>query len=381
MLNHRGGAAVTKIPTDTKRCMPQSVLTLRDFLMSYNWKNTVLTPSDSIKDALKIIDAEALRIALVVDDDMSLLGVVTDGDIRRGLLRNASLDSSVSSVMNKTPITAEVGTLRKDLVKLMTDKSLLAIPLVNKGLIVGLETLQKFGGRRYENPVFIMAGGFGTRLRPLTDNCPKPMLKVGDKPILETVVSSFIKAGFVNFYISTHYMPEVIREYFGDGSKWNVSIHYVHEAQPLGTGGALGLLPDDLPDLPLILMNGDVLTNVDFERVLEFHHKNKATATMCVRDYEFQIPFGVINGEGNRIVSMVEKPVQRYFVNAGIYVISPALRKSVQKNQRLDMPTLLEQAIANNNDVLMFPIHEYWLDIGRIADYQRAQIDIRNLEF
>ncbi|MDP2715675.1 nucleotidyltransferase family protein [Rheinheimera sp.] len=349
--------------------------------MSYNWKNTVLTPSDSIKDALKIIDAEALRIALVVDDDMSLLGVVTDGDIRRGLLRNASLDSSVSSVMNKTPITAEVGTLRKDLVKLMTDKSLLAIPLVNKGLIVGLETLQKFGGRRYENPVFIMAGGFGTRLRPLTDNCPKPMLKVGDKPILETVVSSFIKAGFVNFYISTHYMPEVIREYFGDGSKWNVSIHYVHEAQPLGTGGALGLLPDDLPDLPLILMNGDVLTNVDFERVLEFHHKNKATATMCVRDYEFQIPFGVINGEGNRIVSMVEKPVQRYFVNAGIYVISPALRKSVQKNQRLDMPTLLEQAIANNNDVLMFPIHEYWLDIGRIADYQRAQIDIRNLEF
>jgi dTDP-glucose pyrophosphorylase len=349
--------------------------------MSYNWKNTVLKPSDSIKDALRIIDAEALRIALVIDDDMRLLGVVTDGDIRRGLLQNASLDSAVSNVMNKTPITADVGTLRKDLVKLMTSKSLLAIPLVDSGRVVGLETLQRYTGRRYENPVFVMAGGFGTRLRPLTDTCPKPMLKVGNKPILETVLSSFIKAGFVNFYISTHYMPEVIRKYFGDGSKWNVAISYVHEEQPLGTGGALGLLPDDLPDLPLILMNGDVLTNVDFERVLEFHNKNNAAATMCVRDYEYQVPFGVINGEGHFIRSMVEKPIQRFFVNAGIYVVSPDMRKSVVKQQRIDMPSLLEKFIEQGSDVLMFPIHEYWLDIGRIDDFHRAQTDILNLDF
>ncbi len=349
--------------------------------MSYNWKNTVLKPSDSIKDALKIIDAEALRIALVIDDDMRLLGVVTDGDIRRGLLQNASLDSAVSNVMNKKPITADVGTLRKDLVKLMTSKSLLAIPLVEAGRVVGLETLQRFTGRRYENPVFLMAGGFGTRLRPLTDTCPKPMLKVGDKPILETVLLNFIKAGFVNFYISTHYMPEVIREYFGDGSKWNVAISYVHEEQPLGTGGALGLLPDGLPELPLILMNGDVLTNVDFERVLEFHNKHNAAATMCVRDYEYQVPFGVINGEGHFIRSMIEKPIQRFFVNAGIYVVSPEMRKSVVKQQRLDMPSLLEKFIAEGRDVLMFPIHEYWLDIGRIDDYHRAQTDILNLDF
>ena len=349
--------------------------------MSYNWKNTVLKPSDSIKDALKIIDAEALRIALVIDDDMRLLGVVTDGDIRRGLLQNASLDSAVSNVMNKKPITADVGTLRKDLVKLMTSKSLLAIPLVEAGRVVGLETLQRFTGRRYENPVFLMAGGFGTRLRPLTDTCPKPMLKVGDKPILETVLSSFIKAGFVNFYISTHYMPEVIREYFGDGSKWNVAISYVHEEQPLGTGGALGLLPDGLPELPLILMNGDVLTNVDFERVLEFHNKHNAAATMCVRDYEYQVPFGVINGEGHFIRSMIEKPIQRFFVNAGIYVVSPEMRKSVVKQQRIDMPSLLEKFIDQGSDVLMFPIHEYWLDIGRIDDFHRAQTDILNLDF
>lgn len=350
--------------------------------MSYNWKNILIKPSATLRDALNIIDSEALRIALVTDDDFNLVGVVTDGDIRRGLLKNLSLDDDVSLVMNSQPLTISQGISRKDVVKIMQSRGILAMPVVNGNKVIGLETLQRYGSQlQYQNPVFLMAGGFGTRLRPLTDNCPKPLLKVGDKPILEIVLDSFIKAGFVNFYISTHYMPEMIRSHFGDGSKWQVNITYVHEAEPLGTGGALGLLPSDLADLPLILMNGDVLTNVDFERVLAFHNKNTACATMCVRDYEYQVPFGVINGEGNRIVSMVEKPIQRYFVNAGIYVVSPELRKSVQKNQRLDMPTLLEEAIAKNNDVLMFPIHEYWLDIGRIEDYQRAQTDILSLEF
>ena len=173
----------------------------------------------------------------------------------------------------------------------------------------------------------------------------------------------------------------MIRSYFGDGSKWNVKITYVHEEIPLGTGGALGLLPDSAPKLPLILINGDVLTNVDFERVLEFHNKHNSAATMCVRDYEYQVPFGVINGDGNKIISMVEKPIQRFFVNAGIYVVSPEVWRSVEQNSRIDMPSLLEQFIAKNSNVLMFPIHEYWLDIGRIEDYNRAQVDIRNLEF
>lgn len=350
--------------------------------MSYNWKNILIKSSATLLEALTVIDSEALRIALVVDQHLNLIGVVTDGDIRRGLLKSLSLSDSVELVMNKKPLTISVDTPRKDAVKLMQEKGILAIPIVSNSLIVGLETLQKMGGQsRYNNPVFLMAGGFGTRLRPLTDNCPKPLLKVGDKPILEIVLNSFIKSGFVNFYISTHYMPEMIREYFGDGSKWQVNIEYIHEETPLGTGGALGLLPDELSDLPLIVMNGDVLTNVDFERMLAFHNKNGASATMCVRDYEYQVPFGVINGEGNRIVSMVEKPVQRYFVNAGIYVLNASLRKSVCKGQRLDMPTLLENAIAENETVLMFPIHEYWLDIGRIDDYKRAQTDILSLEF
>ncbi|MEE1979634.1 nucleotidyltransferase family protein [Shewanella xiamenensis] len=350
--------------------------------MSYDWKNILIKPDQPIRDALQLIDSESLRIALVVDDQFSLLGVVTDGDVRRGLLKNLSINSPVYMVMNTKPLTAKLGTARKELVKFMEKEQLLAIPLMDGNKVAGLETLQRVGQHsKYQNPVFIMAGGFGTRLRPLTDNCPKPMLKVGDKPILEIVLNSFINAGFVNFYISTHYLPEMIRDYFGDGSKWNVKINYVHEEEPLGTGGALGLLPSDTPDLPLILINGDVLTNVDFERVLEFHNKHDAAATMCVRDYEYQVPFGVIQGEGNKITSMVEKPVQRFFVNAGIYIVSPKIRSFVRQNFRIDMPTLLEQSISQQQNVLMFPIHEYWLDIGRIEDYNRAQTDIMNLEF
>ncbi|WP_219704228.1 nucleotidyltransferase family protein [Marinomonas lutimaris] len=350
--------------------------------MSYDWKNILIKPDQPIRDALAVIDSEALRIALVVDSDLCLVGVVTDGDIRRGLLKSLTLLDAVELIMNKSPLTIAQNTPRKDAVRMMQSKGILAIPIVSEMKIVGLETLQKMGEQQSKlNPVFLMAGGFGTRLKPLTDNCPKPMLKVGEKPILEVMLNSFIKSGFVNFYISTHYLPEMIREHFGDGSKWNVKITYVHEEIPLGTGGALGLLPADVPDLPLILINGDILTNVDFERVLEFHIKHQAAATMCVRDYEYQVPFGVINGEGNKIISMVEKPVQRFFVNAGIYVINSEIRNSVQQNVRIDMPTLLEQFISKSQNVMMFPIHEYWLDIGRIEDYNRAQVDIMNLEF
>ncbi|EYU14226.1 nucleotidyltransferase family protein, partial [Photorhabdus aegyptia] len=219
----------------------------------------------------------------------------------------------------------------------------------------------------------------GTRLKPLTDSCPKPMLKVGDKPILEILVTRFSKLGFKNLYISTHYMPDQIMEYFGDGSEWGVSIQYVYEEKPLGTGGALGLLPENIPNLPLIMVNGDVLTTIDFERLLKFHIKHSPTATMCVREYDYQVPYGVIKGDGHRIIGMQEKPVHRFFVNAGIYIVSPRLFKAVPKNKKIDMPTLLEGEISNNKDVLMFPIHEYWLDIGKMDDFQRAQCDIYNL--
>ncbi len=350
--------------------------------MSHCWNNVLIKPDNTIRDALEIINNEALRVVLVVDQEQALLGVVTDGDIRRGLLNNLPLTESVSNVMNPNPTTASESTSRDDLIALMESRGILSVPLLDeKGKVVGLETLHgALHQPKHQNPVFIMAGGFGTRLRPLTDTCPKPMLHIGNKPILETVIRSFIKAGFVNFYISTHYMPEQIQAHFGDGRKLGINITYVHEDQPLGTGGALGLLPKDLPkDLPLIMMNGDVLTKVDFQRLLDFHVDNQADATMCVREYDYQIPYGVINGEGNKITSMVEKPVQRFFVNAGIYVVSPQVIASVPENHRIDMPTLLEQHMHERDNVLMFPIHEYWLDIGRMDDFNRAQADIHTL--
>ena len=191
---------------------------------------------------------------------------------------------------------------------------------------------------------------------------------------------SFIRAGFKNFYISVFYKPEIIKSYFGDGSKWDVSIQYVQEDQPLGTAGALSLLPRDMPNLPMIVMNGDILTNVDFERLIEFHNDNGAMATMCVRDYEYQVPYGVIVGDGHHILSMEEKPIQRFFVNAGIYVLTPELIREVQQDIKIDMPTLLQNTIDKMEQVLMFPIHEYWLDIGRLDDFDRAQADIAMLE-
>ena len=350
--------------------------------MNKNWQKFSICSDISIKRALQVIDDNAIRIALVTSDVGELLGMVSDGDIRRGILKGISLDAAVSIIMNVSPFTCELGTDKKILIDEMNKRNILSIPIISAGKLVGLSLLHNelTDTIRYENPVFIMAGGFGTRLKPLTDNCPKPMLHIGDKPILETVICSFIKAGFINFYISTHYMPEQIQEYFGDGSNLEINITYVHEDSPLGTGGALGLLPDDLPQsLPLIMINGDVLTTVDFQRLLEFHVENDADATMCVREYDYQIPYGVVNGEGNKITSMVEKPIQRFFVNAGIYVLSHRVIKSVQKNQHIDMPRLLEEHMEERDNILMFPIHEYWLDIGRMDDFNRAQADIYTL--
>ncbi|MEH6469996.1 MAG: nucleotidyltransferase family protein [Halopseudomonas sp.] len=344
--------------------------------MSHDWHKALVTPATSIQETIKVIDKEALRIALVVDEQQQLKGVVTDGDIRRALLQHIPLGNAVSEIMNPNPKSVSINDSKARILAAMERDKLLQIPILDGGVLVGLETLQHLLQRtRYDNPVFLMAGGFGTRLKPLTDNCPKPLLKVGGKAILETILESFVEAGFHRFYISTHYMPEMIQSHFGDGSKWNVTIEYVHEEEPLGTGGALGLLPDNIPQLPLIMMNGDVLTKVDFEQLLDYHLKQKSLATMCVQEYSYQVPYGVIQGRGNQILSMEEKPVHKFFVNAGIYVIDPILIQSVPENQRIDMPTLLEQQIAAEKSVTMFPLHEYWLDIGKMPDFEQAQHD------
>ncbi|MGR5464701.1 nucleotidyltransferase family protein [Photobacterium damselae subsp. damselae] len=347
--------------------------------MSYNWKKILLSPTSTIRDALTIIDNESLQIALVVLHDQ-LVGTVTDGDIRRGLLNNISLDDSIDKVMNKSPLTADYTFSKSTLISLLESKKISSIPILKKGELVGLETLHHLLSKpKLDNPVFIMAGGFGTRLRPLTDNCPKPLLKVGNKPILEIILQRFIDSGFHNFYISTHYLPEMIKDYFGNGAKWNINITYVHEETPLGTGGALGLLPDTIEQLPLIMINGDVLTNLDINALLEYHNKEDAIATMCVREYDYQIPYGVIDKDGNRVMGMTEKPTYKFHVNAGIYVVTPKLFNSVQKNTNIDMPTLLESYIQDGNKVILYPLTEYWLDIGQMNEYKQAQKDIISL--
>lgn len=351
--------------------------------MSHCWQKTLITGNCTIKHALEIINNEGLHVAIVIDGEKRLLGMVTDGDIRRGLLSDLSLSDSVDTVMNSSPVTVKHGTSKEQLVDLMEEKQILSIPILNDlGQIVGLETLHSaLIKKKFQHPVFIMAGGFGTRLKPLTDSCPKPMLQVGAKPILETVIDGFIKSGFVNFYISTHYMPELIKSHFGSGEHLGINITYVHEEKPLGTGGALGLVKEHLNNtLPLIMINGDVLTNVDYKSLLEFHIENKADATMCVREYTYQVPYGVIEGCDGRIKSMVEKPIYRFFVNAGIYVVSQSVIHSVKKNEYIDMPTLLERHMEQKDNIHMFPVHEYWLDIGRMDDFNRAQVDIKTLE-
>ena len=344
--------------------------------MSCDWTKAIVSPDASIRDAIQVIEEGGLQIALVVDGQHHLLGVVTDGDVRRGLLRQVSLEDNVSLVMNSEPIVCTSSDCPEKIQKILEDKMLLQMPIIENGCLVDLVTIRHLHKKQYENPVFLMAGGFGTRLSPLTDNCPKPLLKVGGKPILETILENFVSSGFKNIFISLHYMPEKVRDYFGDGSKWGANITYIHEETPLGTGGALGLLPKDIPGLPLIMMNGDVLTQVDCVNLLKFHEEHGGVATMCVREYSMQVPYGVIQAEDHKITNIVEKPVHQFFVNAGIYVLEPEVVAQVDSNQRIDMPSLLESMIKKNEVVSMFPLHEYWLDIGQMKDFEQAQNDI-----
>jgi len=340
-----------------------------------NWKEACLKPMSTISDAIDVLESKALRIVLVVDDVGKLLGVVTDGDIRRGLIRHMNMNTPVSEIMCKTPTVASLKDDRDKILVLMKSGDFLHIPLVDgDGRVAGLETLQHLlDNKRFDNPVLLMAGGLGKRLRPLTNDTPKPLLKIGNKPILETILERILDAGFHNFYISTCYKSDMVRDYFGDGGKWNVNIRYICEKEPMGTAGALGLLPDDMPDLPLLVMNGDLLTKINFEHLLQFHKEEGGLATMCVREYDFQVPYGVIKSEGRRITSIEEKPVHKFFVNAGIYVLEPELVRSLNKTSYLDMPDLLEDKINQNQQINMFPVHEYWLDIGRMEEIERAR--------
>jgi dTDP-glucose pyrophosphorylase/predicted transcriptional regulator len=343
-----------------------------------DWSKVTLKTSDSLETAIKVLNAGGLQIALVVDSKRKLLGTITDGDIRRALINHLGMDCLVEDVMNSSPATALTSDAPNLVMSKMKSKNLLHIPIIDEdSILIGLETIQNLTyDKKYDNPVLIMAGGFGTRLHPLTEETPKPLLNVGNRPILETIIDRFINSGFHNFFISTHYKAKKIQEHFGDGSAWGVKIEYVNEEKPLGTAGAIGLLPKNLPKLPILMMNGDVLTKVNFEHLLAFHQAQDGLATMCIREYDVQIPFGVVNIDEQQAKSIVEKPIQKFFVNAGIYVFEPELVNKVSPNTSVNMPNLLEQQIKEGKTVAIFPIHEYWLDVGQMEEFERANKEI-----
>lgn len=347
------------------------------------WQNVLISPESSIEQAIKVIDKSGLKIALVVGPTQMLLGIVTDGDVRRGLLRHIPLNASVREIMQTSPVTARDDENRDDLLRQMLLNGIEQLPVLDDaGRLIGLQTFQELNQpQRLDNTVVLMAGGVGSRLRPLTANCPKPMLKVGAKPLLETIIESFMEHGFHNFYISVNYLADMVKDYFEDGREWGINIRYIEEDKPLGTAGALGLLPPEALVKPAIVMNGDILTRVDFTSLLKFHQQHQSAATMCVREWQYQVPYGVIKSEGHQILSIAEKPVEQYFVNAGIYVLDSAAFSLIKQGEYLDMPTLFNQLIEQYQPTCLFPIREYWLDIGQHHDFERANKDIYEAGF
>jgi len=338
------------------------------------YQDILLTKNSTIKEALGVIDKGAMRIGIVLDSDERVIGTLSDGDIRRGLLNSLSLDSSIENIYFKEPTLANINDAKELIIQKALRKHIYQIPIVDDaGRLVKLEELSNLlKTNAKNNRIILMAGGLGTRLRPLTEEMPKPLLKIGNKPILETIIENFAKYGFVNITISVNYKAGMIKEYFGDGSALGVNIDYIEETKRLGTAGALSLIKER-PQEPFFVMNADLLTNVNFEHLLEFHMMEHSVATMCVREYDYHVPYGVIQTEGSRIVSIEEKPIHKFFVNAGIYTLSPQVFEYIPKNEFYDMPTLFDAIIKDELTTASFPIHEYWLDIGRMSDFERAQ--------
>ena len=336
--------------------------------------NLVTLPEErTIRQGIATIDRGGLQVALIVDTQKRLVGIVTDGDVRRGLLNGLNLDSPVQQVMNRQFRFVREGTKDSEVLALMRQESLYQIPVLDEqGRVLRLFLLKDLiDSSHFSNPVVIMAGGEGKRLRPLTENCPKPMLKVKGKPMLEIILDRCKEAGFHQFYLSVNYLKQQIIDYFGDGSRWGIQIEYLEETQPLGTAGALKLLPPSL-SLPFLVLNGDVLTQVPYTVLLRFHEEHEAFATVSVKEHETVIPYGVVETKGTLVSGFQEKPTLTHYVNAGVYALSPKVLSYLMPDDPCDMPELLQRIQADNHEVHAFPIHENWLDVGRPETLRQA---------
>jgi dTDP-glucose pyrophosphorylase len=344
--------------------------------------NTSLHADATLFDAVRAIEASHRRIAVVTSETGALLGTLTDGDVRRCLLAGGNLQTSVSNAMNPRPLTALPGSKPGYLIDIMKRGNVLAIPLVDeRGRFVELVHLMDLsaepGGSGFQAAAqfafaVIMAGGEGARLRPITQNIPKPMIEIAGVPLLERQVRRLAEASVRRIYVSVNYLSHIIEDHFGDGSRFGVEIRYLRERVKLGTAGALSLLPEQ-PEAPIIVMNGDILTTSSFASLEAFHRAHQAHVTVAAIDYRVNIPYGVLCADGPYVTEVLEKPAQRFLCNAGIYAVSPQAVPLVPAGERFDMTQLIECCLAHRQLVAVFPLHEYWSDIGTPDDLERAR--------
>ena len=352
-----------------------------------NLKEIFVTPASPIHGAITAIDCSQRRgVALVVDEQERFLDTITDGDVRRGLLAGFNMDAAVRRLLEikaRMPrprsIVALEGSTREEWLDLMQKNAIRQLPILDHygrvKNVVALHELLDEAELRQPISAVVMAGGFGKRLYPLTENLPKPMLPIQGRPLLELVVERLARSGIKNIRVATHFKPEVIMDHFGDGMNFGVNMNYVHEETPLGTAGALGLI--NRPTTDTLVINGDILTQLAFDKLHCYHRQQQAQLTIAVRSYEHVVPFGVVQIDDSRIISLVEKPSQTWLVNAGIYILSPEIFDHLVPGERLDMTELVERLLRSGKRVVSFPIREKWIDIGRHCDYDLANEELK----
>lgn len=348
--------------------------------MGVDFNKACIAENASIFEAMAAIDRGGVQVALVLDASRRLIATVTDGDIRRGLLAGLSVQDAAARVMKTNPTCMAASAGRAAARLLMREKRLHHVPLVDaEGRVVDLAWVDEIVGLEpNKTRVVLMAGGLGTRLRPLTNTIPKPMLRVGERPLIEVMIQNLIDQGFSRFTLAVNYLSEMITEHFGDGSSLGVEIEYIYERERMGTAGALSLM-ETWPDSPFIVMNGDLLTSLRFEHMLRFHAEEKSIATMGTREFNMQVPYGVVQAENNRLVAIEEKPKQSFHVNAGIYVLSPEIASFVEAGVPLDMPDLFLRGVRRGATTTVYPIRDYWIDIGRVEDLDRARVEFQSV--
>ena len=336
--------------------------------------DNIVLASTSIRDALQKLENSPIKIILVVDGDGRLVGTCTDGDFRRAILESGNLDGRIEDIANKSPVSVEEDFHVGDMQSFMRDRNIKHLPVIDRrGVLKGLyHPGDAPKPDELTIPVVLMAGGRGSRLAPLTEECPKPLLRLGDKPILQIILERFAEQGFKRFYISVNYLGHMIEEYFGDGEQFGVEISYLREYKRLGTAGALSLLPQNM-SYPFLVMNGDLLTGMDFRSLARQHLESGAAATMCVREHMTTIQFGVVKFHGDTYINTEEKPTITQHINAGVYCLSRDAREIIPQDEFYDMPTLFEDLSSRQKPCGVHILHGSWLDIGTVTEYEAAK--------